>query len=464
MELGEFNIRYKPRTAIKAQALADFLIECTNPEEEIIDIAEPEEITEEWMLYVDGSSSAQEYGAGLILTSLGGFIVQYALRFEFQTTNNGAEYEALIAGLTLAWSLVVKYITVYSDSQLIVNQVKGEYEAKESRMARYLCKVQTLIISFNRFKIIQVPRAQNASADALSRLATSNFQDLSRMVYLDVLTSPSIAQSEEVLLVEIEPCWMDPLINYLQEGALPTDKDEAKRIRMRAVRYIMIEGTLCKKAFTMPYLKCLRPSEANYVLREIHEGICGQHLGGRALAHKVIRQGYFWPYLRKEALDLVRKCQKCQKFAPVTRQPAIKLTSIASPLPFGQWRMDILGPFPKASGGKQFAVVAVDYFTKWVEAEALATITVAKVWKFFLHSVIYRYGIPRTLISDNGKQFEQKFKEYSDQYEIQLRKTSVAHPQSNGLAEATNKILLDGIKKKLETAKGLWAEELPKIF
>ncbi|XP_043714566.1 uncharacterized protein LOC122662929 [Telopea speciosissima] len=110
--------------------------------------------------------------------------------------------------------------------------------------------------------------------------------------------------------------------------------------------------------------------------------------------------------------------------------------------------MDILGPFPEATGGKQFVVVAVDYFTQWVEAEALATISVANVWKIFHHSIIYRFGILRTLITDNEKQFEQKFKEFSDRFKIQLCKTSVAHPQSNGLAEAMNKVLLDGIIKK----------------
>ncbi|XP_043693013.1 uncharacterized protein LOC122643459 [Telopea speciosissima] len=402
----------------RVTAFADFVLEYTLPDEEIPSTAEPEEIAEEWTLYVDGSSSAQGCGAGLILTSPRGFTVQYALWFEFQATNNGAEYEALIAGLKLAQSLMVKCITIHSDSQLIVNQVKGEYDAKESQMAQYLRRVQNLVTNFNHFEILQVPQALNASADALSRLATLDFQDLDRTVYLDILTSPSIAQSEEVLPVEIEPCWMDPLINYLQEGILPTDKEEAKKVRMRVVRYTMIEGTLYKKAFAMPYLKCLRPSEAEYVLREIHTGNCGQHLGGIALAHKVIRQGYFWPYLSKEALSFVRKCLKCQKFAPITCQPAVELTSISSPLPFVQWGMDILGPFPKAFGGKQFIVVAVDYFTKWVEAKALATITTAKVWKFFLHSVIYRYEIPRTLITDNGKQFEQKFKEFSDQYEI----------------------------------------------
>ncbi|XP_043705563.1 uncharacterized protein LOC122655434 [Telopea speciosissima] len=336
VELGEFDIHYKPRTAIKAQTLVDFVVECTLPEEEIPSTADPKEIIEEWTLYVDGSSSAQGCGASLILTSPRGFLVQYALRFEFQITNNGAEYEALIAGLKLAQSLMVKHITVHSDSQLIVNQVKGEYEAKESRMAQYLRRVQDLITSFNHFEILQVPQTQNASADAFSKLATSNFQDLSRTVYLDVLSTPSIEQSEEVLPIEVEPCWMDLLVNYLQEGILPTDKEEAKKVRIRDARYTMIGGTLYKKAFAMPYLKCLRPSEVEYVLREIHTGICGQHLRGIALAHKVIRHGYFWPYLCKEAPSFVRKCLKCQKFAPITRQPATELTSISSPLPFVQ--------------------------------------------------------------------------------------------------------------------------------
>ncbi|XP_043705383.1 uncharacterized protein LOC122655236 [Telopea speciosissima] len=397
VELGEFDIQCKPRNAIKAQALADFVVECTLPEEEAPPREEPEELTEQWTLFVDGSSNVDGCDAGLILTSPRGFLVQYALRFEFQTTNNGAEYEALIARLKLAQSLMVRNIAVHSDSQLIVNQVKGEYEAKEPCMAQYLSRVHDLITKFSHFEILLVPRAQNVSADALLRLATSDFQDLGRTIYIDVLDTPSIEQPEEILPIEMEPYWMDPIVNYLQKGTLPADREEAKKVRMRAARYTMIGGILYKKAFAMPYLKCLRPTKAEYVLREIHEGICGQHLGGMALTHKVIRQGYFWPYLRKEAMSFVCKCLICEKFMPVTRQPA--------------------------PGGRQFVVVAVDYFTKWVEVEALAVISVAK-----------------------------------------LRKTSIAHPQSNGLAKTMNKILLYGIKKKLETTKGLWVEELPNIL
>ncbi|XP_043694167.1 uncharacterized protein LOC122644858 [Telopea speciosissima] len=415
-----------------AQALVDFIVECTLPDDGVALEDGATELAESLILYVDGSSSSNVCGAGLILTSLGGFLVQYKLRFESQTTNNGVEYVALIVGLNLTKSLMIK----------------KESDDKEHHCAQ-------------RFS---VPRAQNASTDALSRLATWESQDLGRMVYIDVFGVPSLEETKDILPIEVKPCWMDPLIAYLQGGTLPTNKEEAKKIRMRAAQYTMIGGVLYKKDYAMPYLKCLRPSEAEYILREIHTGICGQHLGGIALAHKVIKQGYFWPYLRKEAMSFVCKCIKCQTFALITRQSTTELTSISSPLPFVQWGMDILGPFPKASRGRQFVVVTVDYFIKWVEAEALALISAAKVWRFFLHFVIYRYEILRTLITDNGKQFEQKFKEFSDQYEIQLRNTSVAHPQSNGLAEAKNKILLDGIKKKLETAKGFWVEELPSIL
>ncbi|XP_043697314.1 uncharacterized protein LOC122648128 [Telopea speciosissima] len=336
LKLAEFDIQYKLRTTIKAQALANFIIEYTLPEEEITPDAETSEVTETWTLFVDGSSNASRCGAGLILSSPGGFSVHYALRFEFQTTNNGVEYEALIEGLNLAKSLIVKNIIVHSDSQLVVNQVKGEYEAREPRMAQYLSKVRNLITEFTSFQILQVPRAQNASADALSRLATSEFQNLSRTMYVDVIGKPSIEEAEDILPIEMEPYWMDPLIAYLQRGSLPTDKEEAKKIRMRVAWYTIIGGIIYKKAYVMPYLKCLRPSEAEYVIRQIHPGICGQHLGGIALAHKVIRQGYFLPYLRMEAMSFVRKCLKCQTFTPIPRQPTTELTSISSPLPFVQ--------------------------------------------------------------------------------------------------------------------------------
>ncbi|KAK2998164.1 hypothetical protein RJ639_025670 [Escallonia herrerae] len=207
------------------------------------------------------------------------------------------------------------------------------------------------------------------------------------------------------------------------------------------------EGILYKKSFSLPYLRCLRPSESLYALQEVHEGICGQHLGGRTLAQKILRQGYYWPTMQKDAIEFTRRCDQCQKFAPLSHTPVAPLTSIVSPIPFAVWGMDLLGPFPMASGQRRFVIVAIDYFTKWTEAESLATITSAKCEDFFWKNIICRFGVPRALVVDNGKQFD-----------------NIAHPQSNGQTENMNRGILQGLKKKLNEAKGAWVDELPKVL
>ena len=139
IEPSEFDIRYKPKPTIKGQVLANFFMELTS--------AEPAQNAQAmndlpiWKLSVDGASNAQGSGAGLILTSLEGIDIEYALRFRFQASNNEAEYEAVIAGLNLAHSLEVNQLEVCSDSQLVVRQIEDTYEAKSGRMILYLRKV-----------------------------------------------------------------------------------------------------------------------------------------------------------------------------------------------------------------------------------------------------------------------------------------------------------------------------------
>ncbi|XP_077222112.1 uncharacterized protein LOC143855952 [Tasmannia lanceolata] len=171
-------------------------------------------------------------------------------------------------------------------------------------------------------------------------------------------------ETEELMQIERESCWMDEIIRYLQDGKLQEDKKEARRIIQRASRFRYDGQNLYKRSYTWPYLKCLHPIDATYSLREVHEGVCGKHLGGKALIQKIILRGLYWSTLRKDALYLVKKCDKCQKFAPTSDQPAVALAPIISPIPFSIWGMDILGPFPEAPGGRKFVVVAVDYFTK----------------------------------------------------------------------------------------------------
>ena len=127
--------------------------------------------------------------------------------------------------------------------------------------------------------------------------------------------------------------------------------------------------------------------------------------------------------------------------------------------------MDILGPFPPVTRQRKFLLVAVDYFTKWVEAEPLAQITKAKVENFVRNHIIFRFGIPKVIITDNGRQFDNaKFKEFCALFHIGHKLTSVAHPQSNGEAEVTNRTILHGLKTRLNDAKGFWADELNSIL
>ena len=289
IELSEFDIRYKPKTAIKWQILADFVMEFTS--------AEPAEKTQTetnpsiWKLSVDRASNAQGSRAGLILTSPEGIDIEYALRFGFRTSNNEAEYEAVIAGLNLAHSLEVDLLEVYSDSQLVVKQIEDTYEDKSGR--------------------------------------------ISKSTPVEYLAEPCIDICDLVVApVESVPIWMDPIWDYIIDESLPDDPKKAAKIRARSARFTNHKGSLYKRGFFTPILKCIAGKDTEYVLKEVHEGICGNHIGARALAGKVLRQGYYWPTILKDATDLVKKCRICQEHAKISRLPSEPLTSITSPWPF----------------------------------------------------------------------------------------------------------------------------------
>ena len=258
---------------------------------------------------------------------------------------------------------------------------------------------------------------------------------------------------------------MTPIVSYLQRGTLPDNRHEARQLKVRASRFLMLQGTLYKRGFSLPYLRCLAPDEASYVIREIHEGICGNYSGARALQKKIVRAGYYWPSMQVDARRFVQHCDKCQRFANLLHSPPEVLVPMTAPWPFTQWGLDIMGPFPIGRRQLKFLVVAIDYFTKWVEAEPLATITKKNIQNFVWKAVICRFGIPRVLVSDNGKQFDNpRFRQFSQELGIHNHYSSPGRPQANGQVEVTNRSLLKLIKTRLEGAKGLWPEELPSIL
>jgi transposase InsO family protein len=117
-----------------------------------------------------------------------------------------------------------------------------------------------------------------------------------------------------------------------------------------------------------------------------------------------------------------------------------------------------------ATGKRKFLLIGTDYFTKWIEGEALAKITEVMVEKFVWNKIITRFGVPYSIISDNGSHFGRKFKAFCAQYGIRNYYSTPAYPQSNGQAEASNKTILKSLKKRLESKKGKWSDELPAVL
>ncbi|XP_074355781.1 uncharacterized protein LOC141695434 [Apium graveolens] len=190
IELGEFDIKYKPRTAIKAQALADFVVECTINDQkvrgqEIVtpEVGEKDEemaLKEYRVLHFDGASKTKSSGVGLVFQSPYGFIIEYALKLDFATTNNETEYEALIAGLGLARATRAKNLKVCEDSKLVVAQFNGEFEAKDDTLAKYLRVVKGILTQFDEWYAEHVRREENTMADALSQFASSEIKNFPR--------------------------------------------------------------------------------------------------------------------------------------------------------------------------------------------------------------------------------------------------------------------------------------------
>ncbi|XP_077217934.1 uncharacterized protein LOC143852437 [Tasmannia lanceolata] len=164
--------------------------------------------------------------------------------------------------MNLAVQTSAQRLKAYSDSQLVANQIQGVYEARNERMIKYLSKVRRLSSKFKSFEVIRIPRTENTKADVLSKLAVSEYTTL-RSICMEFLQKSSIEnEAAEVMQMEHESCWMDKIIEYLHSEKLPEAKKEARKVIQRAARFSLDGESLYKRSYTLPYLKCLRPSNA----------------------------------------------------------------------------------------------------------------------------------------------------------------------------------------------------------
>ena len=210
-------------------------------------------------------------------------------------------------------------------------------------MTKYVTLVKQRLGSFSAWKLEHIPRNCNEKANALATVATT--LPIAEIVFLPIYYQPdsSIITTRVSQVDEASPSWMDPIVQYIDTGELPNERDKAHKIQIHSVRFSLVNGQLFKRSLDGSYLKCLTTEQGQYVLAELHEGICGNHPGSRTLAHRAYTQGYYWPTMRFDAAYYVQKCDRCQRQAPVLTSPAQDLISITSPWPFAQWGIDIVG-------------------------------------------------------------------------------------------------------------------------
>jgi len=219
---------------------------------------------------------------------------------------------------------------------------------------------------------------------------------------------------------------------------------------------------LNKRTPDLGLLRCIDARQATAVMSEVHSGVCGPHMNGYVLAKKILRASYYWLTMERDCISFVRKCHQCQIHGDLIHSPPSELHTMSALWPFVAWGMDVIGPIePAASNGHRFILVAIDYFTKWVEAKTFKSVTKKAVVDFVHSNIICRFGIPKVIITDNGANLNRNLmKEVCQQFKITHRNSTPYRPKANGAVEAANKNIKKILRKMVEGSRQ-WHEKLP---
>jgi hypothetical protein len=277
------------------------------------------------------------------------------------------------------------------------------------------------------------PSNQEEPSGALSNPAGAEPMDEDPSNEAFVLSLLEGYGADEAEAMDIEPApraedWRDKYIAWMDQGELPSDRSEAKRIARMAKSFTLIDSELYKRAASGVLQRCVPIPQGRELLRDIHVGVCGHHAASRTLMGNAFRQGFYWPTAVADASEIVRTCEGCQFYTRKTNLPAHALQMIPITWPFALWGLDIVGPLRKALGGFTHMLVAIDKFSKWAEVRPITNLRAEQAMTFFT-DIIYRFGVPNSIITDNGSQFtERKFLEFCDKYHIRVDWAAVAHP------------------------------------
>jgi hypothetical protein len=347
-------------------------------------------------------------------------------------------------------------------------------------MDAYVQEVRKLKDKFSILEVHHVLREYNVGADTLSKLGSTRAQ-VPAGVFVQELKQPSIKSSPEVTtdnglhqpdreVMMLGEDWREAYIDFIQDQKLPAGVDarsaEAARVTRRSKGFVLVNSKLYRRgARSRVLMKYVTKEDGYDILREIHEGICGNHAASRTLVGKAYRADFWWPTAVTDAEDLLRRCQNYQFFGKQSHVRAHSLITIPPSWLFACWSLDMIGPFTTAPGGFTHVLVAIDKFTKWIEYKPIAKLTPDD----FISDILHRFGFPNTIITDLGSNFTaNQFWEFCENVCIEVKYIFIAHPRANGQVERANGMIIEGLKKRLydQNSKkgGKWIHELPHVI
>jgi ribonuclease HI len=299
-------------SAIKSQVLADFVVDWTSQTQNF-----EENVPEPWIVQCDGAWCYKGVGISAVVTSPTGVVISYAAQLVFtnneHSTNNTTEYKDLLFALRKMKALGQQTFIIKTDSKVIQEHIEKESEARNPVLMMYLEKVREMVKHFKGYSVQHIPRDDNNEADNLAKEATRN-QELPPDVFFEIIREPSIKDSRlKIVNVVDTPDWRAEIMAYLRGHYEPQDELEEKRLKQRARSYTVVNRELYKSGVTEPCMRCITSEKGLELLKEIHSGFCGAHIGTRALAGKAIKQGFYWPTINIYTNALVQQCEACQK-------------------------------------------------------------------------------------------------------------------------------------------------------
>ena len=291
-------------------------------------------------MYFDGATNHFGYGIGVLLTSPHGDHIPRSVRLAFMdhypTTNNIVKYEACILGLETALELGIRRMETFGDSNLVIRQIQGDWKTRDVKLRPYHAYLELPVGRFDDLSYTHLPRAQNQFANALNTLAS--------MIDIPegVVVHPQLVETRSVpaycCLIDESGFddglpWYHDIYQFLRYSTYPeamTAKDK-RALRQLATRFVIHGETLYRRIVDGVLLLCLDRDSADWTMREVHAGVCGPHMRGNMLAHKIMRTGYFWLTMEPDCCQFVQRCTECQMHGDLIQVPPLELHALTSP-------------------------------------------------------------------------------------------------------------------------------------